>query len=281
MKLLRFGPAGQEKPGVLDEQGQIRDLSGIVADFAGAGVSLDTIAHIDSLDLAALPLAAPEQRIGACLGWVPNFYCIGLNYARHAAEAGMDKPQEPILFSKAASALSGPFDPVVIPEGSEKTDWEAELGVIIGRPVHNISQDKALSCVAGYCTVNDISERAWQLEHGGQWIKGKSAPTFGPVGPYIVTADEVPDPQALAVKLSLNGETMQDSGTADMIFGVAEIIAYMSRFMTLLPGDLISTGTPEGVGMGANPPRFLRAGDEMTLEVGPLGAQRLPVVAAG
>ncbi len=273
MKLLRFGPKGQEKPGVLDENGNIRDVSGLVPDFAGRGVSAEALDHLRSLDLSIAPVVEDVPRIGACLAYVPNFYCIGLNYARHAEEAGMDKPVEPILFSKATSALSGPNDPVIIPRDSEKTDWEVELGVVIGREASYVSEDKALDYVAGYCTVNDVSERSFQIERGGQWIKGKSAPGFGPVGPYLVTADEVPDPQALRLTLSLNGEVRQDSSTGDMIFSVAEIISYMSRFMALLPGDIIATGTPEGVGMGANPPRFLRAGDEMELEVEGLGKQ--------
>ncbi len=273
MKLLRFGPKGQEKPGVLDENGNIRDVSGLVPDFAGRGVSAGALDHLRSLDLSIAPLVEDVPRIGACLAYVPNFYCIGLNYARHAEEAGMDKPAEPILFSKATSALSGPNDPVIIPRDSEKTDWEVELGVVIGREASYVSEDKALDYVAGYCTVNDVSERRFQIERGGQWIKGKSAPGFGPVGPYLVTADEVPDPQALRLILSLNGEIRQNSSTGDMIFSVAEIISYMSRFMTLLPGDIIATGTPEGVGMGAKPPRFLRAGDEMELEVEGLGKQ--------
>ena len=273
MKLLRFGPKGQEKTGVLDENGNIRDVSGLVPDFAGRGVSVEALDHLRSLDLSIAPVVEDVPRIGACLAYVPNFYCIGLNYARHAEEAGMDKPVEPILFSKATSALSGPNDPVIIPRDSEKTDWEVELGVVIGREASYVSEDKALDYVAGYCTVNDVSERSFQIERGGQWIKGKSAPGFGPVGPYLVTADEVPDPQALRLTLSLNGEVRQDSSTGDMIFSVAEIISYMSRFMALLPGDIIATGTPEGVGMGANPPRFLRAGDEMELEVEGLGKQ--------
>lgn len=278
MKLLRFGPKGQEKPGCLDEQGNIRDLSAVTPDFVGSGVSIAAIARICTINLDILPVVEGAPRLGSCLADVPNFFCVGLNYARHAAEAGMDKPTEPILFSKASSALSGPFDPVILPRGSEKTDWEVELGVVIGREASYVSEGKALSYVSGYCTVNDVSERAFQIERGGQWIKGKSAPTFGPVGPYLVPAHEVPDPQALTLGLSLNGEVRQKSSTADMIFSVAEIISYMSRFMTLRPGDIIATGTPEGVGMGAKPPRFLRAGDEMTLEVEGLGRQVLPVV---
>lgn len=274
MKLLRVGPVGREKPAILDESGAIRDLSGHVTDFAGQSVGFDALNAIRAIDLSTLPVIENPERIGACLASVPNFYCIGLNYAKHAAEAGMDAPKEPIIFSKASSALSGPFDPVIIPRQSTKTDWEVELGVVIGKAASYVSEADALSCVAGYCTVNDVSERAFQIEKGGQWIKGKSAPSFGPIGPYLVTADEVPDPQNLSLSLSLNGETVQNSNTSDMIFGVAEIVSYMSQFMTLLPGDIIATGTPSGVGMGMNPQRFLVEGDVMELEVEGLGRQR-------
>lgn len=279
MKLLRYGPAGREKPGMLDAEGQVRALSG--PDFAGRGVSLERLDNLRALDPASLPLVAEPGRIGACLAWVPNFHCIGLNYGMHADEAGMARPSEPILFSKATSALSGPDDPVTIPRGAEKADWEVELGVVIGREALYVSEAEALACVAGYCVVNDVSERAFQLEHGGQWIKGKSAPGFGPVGPWLVTADEVTDPQALGLSLSLNGTVVQNSNTSDMIFGVAEIIAYMSRFMRLTPGDIIATGTPSGVGMGMKPPRYLRPGDVMELTVEGLGVQRQEAVAAG
>ncbi|GAA0294839.1 fumarylacetoacetate hydrolase family protein [Rhodovulum strictum] len=280
MKLLRVGPVGQEKPAILDAEGGMRDLSGRVPDFAGAGVSPEALDAIRALDLSALPLIAPGTRIGPCLAAVPNFHAIGLNYAKHAAETGSKPPAEPILFSKATSCLSGPFDPVVIPRDSEKTDWEVELGVVIGRAAHNVSEDDALAHVAGYCVVNDVSERAFQVERGGQWVKGKSAPSFGPVGPWLVTADEVPDPQALALSLDLNGVRVQDSDTSDMIFPVRQIISYMSRFMQLVPGDLIATGTPAGVGMGMKPPRFLRPGDVMELRVEGLGSQRQHAIAA-
>ncbi|MGR3375666.1 fumarylacetoacetate hydrolase family protein [Salipiger abyssi] len=280
MKLLRVGARGAEVPALLDDGGQIRDLSGTVPNFAGPGVSLEALAEIRALDASALPVIAPETRIGACLASVPNFHCIGLNYAAHAAETGAKRPKEPILFSKASSALSGPNDAVRLPVGSEKSDWEVELGVVIGRRCDRVSEAEALAHVAGYCTVNDLSERAWQMEHGGQWIKGKSAPGFGPCGPWLVTADEVPDPQALALSLDLNGTRVQESDTSDMIFGVAEIISYMSRFMTLLPGDLIATGTPSGVGLGMKPPRFLRPGDTLALRVEGLGEQRQEIVAA-
>ncbi|MEQ8293256.1 MAG: fumarylacetoacetate hydrolase family protein [Roseovarius sp.] len=280
MKLLRFGPQGQEKPGILDSEGQVRDLSGKAGDFAGSGVSLEALDAIRGLDLDSLPVVENPGRIGACLASVPNFFCIGLNYAKHAAETGAQPPKEPILFSKASSALSGPNDPVIIPRNSVKGDWEVELGVVIGRETLYVSEADALSHVAGYCVINDVSEREFQAERGGQWIKGKSAPTFGPTGPWLVTADEVPDPQALDLSLSLNGEVVQNSSTDDMIFGVAEIIAYMSRFMKLQPGDIIATGTPSGVGLGMKPPRFLKPGDVMELTVEGLGTQRQETVAA-
>lgn len=278
MKLLRYGPEGRERPGVLDADGRVRALSG--PDFEGKGVSLERLDSLRGMDIDNLPLVEDPGRIGACLASVPNFFCIGLNYAKHAAEAGMAVPSEPILFSKASSALSGPYDPVVIPRGSQKSDWEVELGVVIGREALYVSEAEALEHVSGYCVVNDVSERSFQIEKGGQWIKGKSAPGFGPTGPWLVTADEVADPQALRLSLSLNGEVMQDSNTDDMIFGVAEIVSYMSRFMKLQPGDVIATGTPSGVGMGMKPPRFLCPGDVMELEVEGLGRQRQEAVAA-
>lgn len=279
MKLLRFGPKGQEKPGILDSDGNVRSLEGRVPDFQGKNASIAALDAIRSINIQDLPIVSPG-RIGACLADVPNFYCIGLNYAKHAAETGAEPPAEPILFSKATSALSGPFDPVILPRNSVKADWEVELGVVIGKTASYVSENDALDYVAGYCTINDMSERAFQIERGGQWIKGKSAPTFGPTGPYLVTADEVPDPQALRLSLSLNGETMQDSDTSDMIFSVREIIAYMSNFMELRPGDIIATGTPSGVGMGQSPQRFLRLGDVMELEIQGLGRQRQETVAA-
>ena len=280
MKLLRFGPQGQEKPGILDSDGQVRDLSGKVADFVGSSVSLEALDAIRGIDPESLPLVENPGRIGACLASVPNFFCIGLNYAKHAAETGAEPPKEPIIFSKASSALCGPNDAVIIPRNSVKSDWEVELGVVIGRETLYVSEADALSHVAGYCVINDVSEREFQAERGGQWIKGKSAPTFGPTGPWLVTADEVADPQKLDLSLSLNGETVQDSNTDDMIFGVAEIIAYMSNFMKLMPGDIIATGTPSGVGLGMKPPRFLKPGDVMELTVEGLGTQRQETVAA-
>ncbi len=277
MKFLRFGPVGQEKPGCLDADGRIRDLSGLVADFTSENVTIETLSRLSDTNITALPLIDESVRIGSCVGRPPNFYAIGLNYARHARETGNPEPLEPVLFSKATSCLSGPNDPLVLPQGSAKTDWEVELGVVIGRSAEHVSEADALSYVAGYCTVNDISERAYQIERGGQWIKGKSAPGFGPVGPWLVTPDEVADPQNLALTLSVNGDTQQDSSTADMIFSVSEIISYMSSFMRLLPGDIISTGTPEGVGLGQNPQRFLASGDIIVAEIAKLGKQRQEV----
>ena len=280
MKLLRFGPKGQEKPGVLDADGNVRDVSAHVTDFAGTSVSLEALEALRAIDVNSLPVVAEPGRIGSCLASVPNFFCVGLNYAKHAEETGEEPPKEPILFSKASSALSGPFDPVIIPRGSVKGDWEVELGVVIGRTALYVSEDDALDYVAGYCTINDVSEREFQIEKGGQWVKGKSAPTFGPTGPYLVTADEVADPQALRVQLALNGETVQDSSTDDMIFTVREIVSYMSQFMELQPGDIIATGTPSGVGMGMKPQRFLKHGDVMEVEVEGLGRQRQVAQAA-
>lgn len=279
MKLVRFGPKGAEKPGAVDADGQIRDLSSVAADFGHGGVALEAIAGLRALDLAALPIVDGSPRIGACLADVPNFHAIGLNYVKHAKETGNPIPKEPVIFTKATSCLSGPFDPVVIPKGSQKTDWEVELGIIIGRDTEHVSVADALSVVAGYCIVNDVSEREFQAERGGQWCKGKSAPTFGPVGPWIVTADEIADPQDLALSLRVNDAVQQSSATSDMIFTVAECISYLSQFMRLRTGDLICTGTPEGVGLGQTPQRFLKPGDVMELEIAGLGLQRQAVVA--
>jgi len=248
--------------------------------LAGRTVIEHTLERIAALDPESLPVIEAPGRIGPCLGWVPNFICVGLNYAKHAAETGATPPDEPILFSKTTSCVSGPNDPVIVPRNSVKTDWEVELGVIIGRDTLYVSEADALDHVAGYCVVNDVSERAFQAERGGQWIKGKSAPSFGPIGPWLVTADEVPDPQALDLSLTLNGETMQASNTDDMIFGVREIVSYVSQFMMLRAGDIIATGTPSGVGLGMKPQRFLRPGDVMELTVEGLGHQRQVVVAA-
>lgn len=281
MKLLRYGPRGAEKPGVLAEDGTIRDISGALGDLAGDTVSLRSLDALRSMDLAHMPVVEGTPRIGACLADAPNIHAIGLNYARHAAETGSKNPPEPILFSKASSCLAGPHDAVTIPKDSVATDWEVELGVVIGRRVEHVPEAEALGCVAGYCVINDLSERDWQMKRGGQWVKGKSAPGFCPIGPWLVTADEVPDPQNLPLWLDLNGETMQLSSTADMIFSVAEIISYMSRFMALRPGDVIATGTPEGVGLAMKPPRYLKPGDRMKLGVAGLGEQDLPVVGFG
>lgn len=281
MKLLRHGPAGAEKPGLLAEDGTIRDLSGVVPDIAGDALSPEGLARLAALDASALPVVAPGTRIGPCVGGVGKFVCVGLNYADHAAESGMPVPAEPILFMKATSAICGPDDDIVIPHGSMKTDWEVELGVIIGTTARNVPEDRALDHVAGYCVVNDLSERAWQLEHGGQWVKGKSADTFGPIGPWLVIRDAVADPQALRLWLEVDGRRVQDGTTATMVFGVATLVSYISRFMSLHPGDIISTGTPPGVGMGMKPaPVYLRPGQAMRLGIDGLGVQSQKTVAA-
>jgi 2-keto-4-pentenoate hydratase/2-oxohepta-3-ene-1,7-dioic acid hydratase in catechol pathway len=280
MKLLRYGPKGQEKPGLLDDQGRIRDLSDHVADVAGAALLPEAVARLRGLDPAMLPLVQGMPRLGPCVGAVGKFICIGLNYADHAAESGLPIPKEPIVFAKWTSAISGPNDDVEIPRGSEKTDWEVELGVVIGEGGRNIDEADALNHVAGYCVVNDVSEREWQLERGGTWDKGKGCDTFGPIGPWLVTADEVPDPQALAMWLEVDGHRFQDGSTATMIFGVRTLVSYCSRFMSLQPGDLISTGTPPGVGLGCTPPVFLRPGQRMRLGVEGLGTQEQHVAAA-
>jgi len=280
MKLMRVGPEGKERPAIADNSGRIRDLSGRVPDFAGTAVSNSALDAIRAIDLETLPIIEAPGRIGACLASVPNFYCIGLNYAKHAAETGATPPAEPIIFNKATSCLSGPNDPVIIPRKSVKTDWEVELGVVIGREALYVSEQDALDYVSGYCTINDVSEREFQIERGGQWTKGKSAPSFGPIGPWLVTADEVPDPQALRLWPSLNGKVVQDSDTSDMIFTVRQIISYMSQFMKLMPGDIIATGTPSGVGLGMKPPVFLKPGDVMELEIEGLGRQKQVAQAA-
>ncbi|NNU81166.1 fumarylacetoacetate hydrolase family protein [Halovulum dunhuangense] len=279
MKFLRFGDKGQERPGCLDASGRVRDLSGVAADFGGEGVAITALDRLRAIDPETLPLAPEGARIGCALAFVPNFWAVGLNYARHAQEAGMAIPQEPILFTKATGCLSGPHDPVILPKDSVKSDWEVELGIVIGRDAYHVTETEAPGCVSAYCLINDVSEREFQIERGGQWVKGKSAPTFGPVGPWLVTPDELGDPQAIPLGMSLNGAVQQDSSTADMIFGVAQIVSYMSRFIALRPGDIIATGTPEGVGMGQKPQRFLRPGDVMELWAEGLGRQRQEVVA--
>ena len=280
MKLLRTGNKGQEQAAILDADGQIRSLAGIVADIDASVLSPAGLARLRELDLSTLPVIAAGGRIGTPWVGCGKFICIGLNYADHAAEAGMPMPAEPILFTKAVSAIQGPNDPVVMPRDSVKTDWEVELGVVIGTRARYVELDQALKHVAGYCVVNDVSEREYQLERGGTWDKGKGCDTFGPVGPWLVTADEVGDPQQLALSLEVNGRRVQNGSTSTMIFTVAELISYVSRFMTLEPGDIISTGTPPGVGMGLKPvPQFLRAGDTMALSIAGLGEQRQTVYA--
>lgn len=274
MKLLRYGPVGAEKPGMLDAEGRIRDLSGVVADIAGEVLEPAGIARLAALDPASLPLVEGDVRYGPCVGRVGKFMCIGLNYADHAAESGLPLPKEPILFMKATSAIGGPDDGVLIPRGSEKTDWEVELGVVIGKRAKYVSEAEALDHVAGYCVINDYSERAFQQERGGQWTKGKSSDTFGPIGPWMVTRDEVADPQDMHMWLTVNGESRQDGSTKTMIFGVAHLVSYLSQFMSLEPGDVISTGTPPGVGMGMKPPTYLKPGDVVELGIDGLGRQR-------
>jgi 2-keto-4-pentenoate hydratase/2-oxohepta-3-ene-1,7-dioic acid hydratase in catechol pathway len=279
MKLLRYGPRGEEKPGVLDAEGQIRDLSRVISDLGGDALLPESLERLRSLNLASLPRVTGQPRLGPCVAQVGKFLCIGLNYSDHAAESGMDVPREPVLFMKATSAIMGPNDDVVIPRGSQKSDWEVELGVVIGKPAKYVEMADALSHVAGYCVVNDLSERAFQLESTGQWVKGKSADTFGPIGPWLVTADEVPDPQGLDLWLEVDGHRYQKGTTRTMVFGVAHLVSYLSRFMSLQPGDIISTGTPPGVGLGQKPPVYLRPGNRIRLEVQGLGQQNQRVVA--
>jgi 2-keto-4-pentenoate hydratase/2-oxohepta-3-ene-1,7-dioic acid hydratase in catechol pathway len=274
MKLLRFGTAGQEKPGVLDSQGRVRDLSGLVADIDGAALSDESLTRLRALDLDALPLAPEGVRYGPCVGKVGKFLCIGLNYADHAAESGLPIPDEPVLFTKAISAITGPNDTVLKPRGSTKLDWEVELGVVIGKTASYVEEQDAEAHIAGYCVINDVSERAFQIERGGTWDKGKGCDTFGPIGPWLVTRDEVADPANLKMWLTVNGKTFQNGSTATMIFKPAFIVAYVSQFMTLHPGDVISTGTPPGVGLGQRPEVYLDVGDVMELGIDGLGQQR-------
>jgi len=281
MKLLRYGPKGQEKPGLLDAQGQIRDLSAQVADIAGATLTAAELKLLAALNPADLPLVPGTPRIGPCVGQVGKFVCIGLNYADHAKESGLEVPKEPVVFGKWTSAISGPNDEVQIPRGSSKTDWEVELGVVIGKAGRNIDVAQSLDYVAGYCIVNDVSEREWQIERGGTWDKGKGFDTFGPIGPWLVTADEVADPQNLELWLEVDGKRYQNGNTRTMVFGVAEIVSYLSRCMSLQPGDIISTGTPPGVGMGVKPHAvYLKPGQEMRLGIQGLGEQRQVTVQA-
>jgi ureidoglycolate lyase len=281
MKLVRYGSKGQEKPGIIDGSGRLRDLSGIVDDIAGATLSAQGLEKLKALDASRLPEARAE-RLGACVGKVGKFICIGLNYADHARESGQEPPKEPVLFMKATSAICGPNDDVIIPRNSKKTDWEVELGVVIGKEARYVERKDALSHVAGYCVVNDLSEREFQLERSGQWVKGKSADTFGPIGPWLVTREEIADPQALSMWLEVDGHRYQNGSTATMIFGVAQLVSYISHFMSLQPGDIISTGTPPGVGLGQKPqPIYLKPGQTMRLGIDGLGEQRQRVVAAG
>ena len=280
MKLLRYGPVGQEKPGTLDAEGRIRDLSSVVADITPDQLWGEGLAALKAIDPESLPLVEGQPRYGVPVNGVRKFIAIGLNFADHAAESNLPIPAEPVVFTKAVSCLTGPNDTVVIPRGSEKTDWEVELGIVIGQRASYVEQADALDHVAGYVLINDVSERAFQTERGGTWDKGKGCDTFGPVGPWIVTTDEVGDVQALDMWLDLNGKRMQTGSTRTMIFGVAEIVAYVSQFMTLEPGDLITTGTPPGVGLGQKPePFYLKAGDVMELGIEKLGSQRQSVVA--
>jgi 2-keto-4-pentenoate hydratase/2-oxohepta-3-ene-1,7-dioic acid hydratase in catechol pathway len=278
MKLFRHGPVGQERAGAVDAQGVRRDLSLLIPDITPDWLSPQKLAALTAIDLAKLPALAEGVRIGAPVGGARQFIAIGLNYGKHADETGAQRPKEPIVFNKAITCMQGPDDNVTLPDGSEQMDWEVELGVIIGTTARKVAKADALKHVAGYCLANDVSERHWQTQRGGQWVKGKSFDTFGPLGPYLVTADEIPDPQALPVSLKVNGVTRQNSNTSDMIFSVAEIVAHLSLFMTLLPGDVIVTGTPEGVGLGMKPPVFLKRGDVMELDGGALGRQRQTVV---
>jgi 2-keto-4-pentenoate hydratase/2-oxohepta-3-ene-1,7-dioic acid hydratase in catechol pathway len=279
MKLIRYGTSGQEIPGLLAADGHIRSLAGIVEDIAGESLLPEAIARLKGIDIARLPLVPGKPRLGPCVGRVGKFICIGLNYSDHAAETGMKVPSEPVVFMKATSAICGPDDDIVSPRGGTKTDWEVELGVIIGEPAKYVTEAQAMSHVAGYCVINDLSERAFQLEGSGQWVKGKSADTFGPIGPWLVSRDEIPDPQNLKLWLEVDGKRVQNGSTKTMVFGVAFLVSYLSRFMSLHPGDVISTGTPPGVGMGHKPSVYLKPGNRMRLGVEGLGEQNQRVVA--
>jgi ureidoglycolate lyase len=281
MKLLRYGPAGSERPGLLDGNGDIRCLAGVVRDIDGWALSDSALKMIAGIDPASLPKVEGKPRLGPCVVRPVNYVCIGLNYADHAAEAGAPVPKEPIIFLKSLSAFNGPYDDVIQPRGSTKLDWEVELGIVIGKTARYVPENESLNYVAGYCVCNDVSEREYQIERSGTWDKGKGCDTFGPTGPYVVTKDEVPDPQALALWTEVNGKRMQNGSTATMIFGVVKLVSYVSHFITLHPGDVIATGTPPGVGMGIKPqPVFLKPGDVMSLGVEGLGVQTQRVVAA-
>ena len=278
MKLLRYGKLGKEKPGVLDSEGRIRDLSAHVSDINGETISPKSLAKLRKIKIDTLPIVRGKPRIGACVNGSQKFVAIGLNYSDHAAESGMTVPPEPIIFTKHMNCISGPNDDVTLPPKSKKGDWEVELGVIIGTRAKNIKRADAMKHVAGYCTINDLSEREFQIERSGQWTKGKSYDTFGPIGPWLVTADEVKDPQKLHLWLELNGKRVQDGNTSTMVYGVEYLVAYLSEFFTLMPGDIITTGTPPGVGMGMKPQRFLKPGDKMRVGIEGLGEQNLLVV---
>ncbi len=280
MKLLRYGAVGQEKPGLVDRKGKIRDLSGKIDDLAGAALRPDSLEKLKALDPESLPAVEGAPRLGPCVGATGKFIAIGLNYADHAKESGVEVPKEPVIFMKATSSICGPNDNVVMPRGSKKCDWEVELACVIGKPGKYIAEAEARDHIAGFCIVNDVSERSFQLEGTGQWVKGKSADTFGPVGPWLVTTDEVPDSQNLHIWLEVNGHRYQDGNTKTMVFTVPFLVSYVSRFMSLQSGDIITTGTPPGVGLGLKPPTYLKPGDTMTLGIEGLGEQRQHVVAA-
>jgi 2-keto-4-pentenoate hydratase/2-oxohepta-3-ene-1,7-dioic acid hydratase in catechol pathway len=278
MKLFRHGAEGAERPGAVDAGGQLRDLSLLIPDFTPEWLAPAKLRALAAIDLAQMPMVHPGARIGAPVSGVRQFIAIGLNYRKHAAESGVESPKEPVVFNKALTSLSGPNDDIPMPEGSLATDWEIELAVVVGTLTRRVGVAQALTHVAGYCLANDVSERDWQIKRSGQWVKGKSFDGFGPIGPWLVTADELTDPQSIALQLEVNGKVRQRSNTSDMIFTVAEIVSHLSQFMTLLPGDVIVTGTPEGVGLGMKPPQYLARGDVITLDGGPLGKQRQMVV---
>jgi 2,4-didehydro-3-deoxy-L-rhamnonate hydrolase len=278
MKLLRHGPSGHEKPGALDAHGVPRDLSLLVPDFTPEWLSPDKLGALAAIDLARMPTVPPGERLGAPVAGIRQFVAIGLNYRKHAQEAGLEVPNEPVVFTKALTSIAGPNDDVTLPERSEAGDWEIELAFVVGTLARSVPVERALSHVAGYCLANDVSERDWQIKRNGQWGKGKSFDGFGPLGPWLVTTDELPDPQNIPLELAVNGEVRQRGNTSDMVFPVAKILSYLSEFMTLLPGDVVITGTPAGVGLGMKPPRFLRRGDVMSLNAGPLGTQRQLVI---
>ncbi|MCX8255869.1 Ureidoglycolate lyase [Beijerinckiaceae bacterium RH AL1] len=279
MKLVRYGAEGREKPGLIDMDGRVRDLSAIVDDIDGHALSPKMLAHIARARVSSLPLVRGKPRLGACVAWPVNFIGIGLNYTDHAAEIGMDLPTEPVIFQKASNCVCGANDPILMPKQAERLDWEVEVGIVIGTQAHNVSERAAMDHVAGFCLANDLSERGWQLDRGGAWTKGKSAPSFGPLGPWMVTKDEIAQPQRLGLWLDVNGERLQDGTTKNMVFTMKTIVSYVSRFFVLEPGDVIVTGTPAGVGQGMHPKRFLKAGDIVTLGADGLGEQHHEVVA--